>query len=312
MKEIFFKSASALWSTTNAAIRYAVEKKLFTPARLKARVISVGNIQAGGAGKTPLVAQIAKEAFERGLQSCILTRGYKGQWETQGGVLSPKDRSISSRLCGDEAALLHELCPHAFIGVGSDRVRQYELVLQKSKLPIDCVILDDGFQNWKIQKDVDVVALTSAKRDQTLFRDWDQELKKADLLVWTKGEDRPHDFGKPMARVRFRLPENQNKKQGYWLVTGIADGGFASYCSSEAGYQIRRHLQFRDHADYEESEIKKILKEASEHQCRVLTTGKDWVKWRELGISRSEVIVLEPELVFEEGRDIWTQILWGR
>jgi hypothetical protein len=50
---------------------------------------------------------------------------------------------------------------------------------------------------------------------------------------------------------------------------------------------------------------------ASAKGCRTATTGKDWVKWKESGIQDGSVIVLEPEAVFEEGRELWERILWG-
>ena len=71
--------ASALWSFGSALARGLASRGiLLKPVRLGVRVISVGNLQAGGAGKTPLVAHIAGEALARGLKVCILCRGYGG------------------------------------------------------------------------------------------------------------------------------------------------------------------------------------------------------------------------------------------
>ena len=282
--------------------------------QLGPRVISVGNIQAGGAGKTPLVAQIAKEATDRGLKTCILIRGYKSRWESLGGVILPGDTPVNTQDCGDEAALLHDLCPGVFLGVGADRVRQYHRVLEKVSGSLDLVILDDGFQNWRIHKDVEIVALTSVKRSQYLFRDWSRALRAADLLVWTKGDVKPSGYSdknkKSLVRVQYQLT-SLNEEGSFWLVTGIADGQSAYQLATRSGYRIERHLALHDHESYDEYSVQKIREQAMAAGCRVALTGKDWVKWRDLGVSRSEVAVLEPELRFEEGRENWSRILWG-
>ncbi len=304
--------ASFFWSAVNAGIRWAVQLNFLKPVRLPVRVISVGNLQVGGSGKTPLVAQIAQEAIQRGMGVCILTRGYRGKWESfrgEGGVICPGDPVVSSVLTGDEPALLHDLCPEAYLGVGLNRVRQFFQVLQKCSSQIDLVILDDGFQHWKIHKDVEVVALTSAQPTSFLFRDWARAVRQAHLLVWTKGEQRPPSFGKPMAKVRLTLPFAQ-VGQRIWLVTAVADNRAVCEQVLSLGYAVVCHIQKKDHDIYSLGEVQEILKQAHEARAQVVITGKDWVKWRDLGILPSQVLVLEPHLVFEEGREAWLQILW--
>ncbi len=301
--------ASTLWSTVSGVTREAARAGILKSVKLDSRVISVGNIQVGGAGKTPLVAQIAREAEERNLKVCILSRGYKGKWESEGGILFPEDGHVRASLSGDEPALLHELCPRAYIGVGANRIRQYYAILKKIQTKIDLVILDDGFQNWKIQKDLEIIALTSAKSRQVLFRDAFSALKYADLVVWTKGETCPNSGGKPVVRVRYQLPRAEGLDP-LWLVTGIADGQFAYSLALQSGYQISRYMYFADHASYDKAGVERLLHQASQVRCKIAVTGKDWVKWRDLGVSAERVVVFEPELIFESGKEIWSRILW--
>lgn len=281
-------------------------------AELDAPVISVGNIQAGGAGKTPLVAQIAREADERFKVACILSRGYGGEWETRGGVISPGDALHDPLECGDEPALLHELCPKAWIGIGADRAKSYLGIKNKLGAAPDIVILDDGFQHWKIKKTVEIVAVTSASAEQQIFRDTLESLSRAHLVVWTKGDRRPEiPAGVPLARVRFKLRTGDIQRK-YWLVTGIAGGGEAVESARSAGYEILKHIEFADHARYGLPGVSEILAQARAAGCAIALTGKDWVKWRALGIARDEVEVLEPEVIFEEGRENWNRVLWER
>lgn len=318
MNSLFVGLASGLWSTLSGVARFSARKGWLESVKLDARVISVGNIQVGGAGKTPLVAQIANESVHRGLKTCILSRGYKSKWEAEGGVIQPDSPACDAQACGDEAALLHDLCPKAYIGVGADRVRQFQAVQkqvrQNSGSPIDLVILDDGFQHWKIRKDVEVVALTSAKPSQILFRDFPHVAERADLLVWTKGDERPPSWNRPFVVIEFQLPQVSatHAQDNFWLVTGVADGASVSQMAAASGYRIVRHIQYSDHAGYNTSSVDKILEQASKNNARVLLTGKDWVKWRTLGTSSDEVTVIEPTVEIKEGKESWSRVLWGK
>ena len=328
MKIFYTYLISCLWSAINLGARIIRRAGLIESVRLDTRVISVGNIQVGGAGKTPLVAKIAREAHARGRTVCILARGYGGRWERAGGIILPADipaRADTGALvnlpappnpadCGDEPVLLHDLCPFAYLGVGADRVAQYRAVVaainrHQPGRRIDLVLLDDGFQHWRIQKDLEVVALTSLRPWQIIFRDGRRALREANLAVWTKGSRRPDSGGVPLVKAEYQLAPAPGTD--FCLVTGIADGTFAYELALRAGYRIRQHLCFADHARYDLSEILEILRKADAANERVLVTGKDWVKWRAHGISPADVTVIEPELILREGASTWSQILWG-
>lgn len=317
------RSASMIWSSLSAAARCAADRGWVASARLGARVVSVGNIQAGGAGKTPLVATIAREAHARGLRAVILCRGYGGAWERSGGVLPPRaadgEGAAAPRCadCGDEAALLRDLAPHAWIGVGADRARQFERVRAQAG-GVDLVVLDDGFQHYRIRKDVEIVALTSASPATMPHRDWVSSLRRAHLVVWTKGDDRPRGMGQAgaSARVRYRLAPAPAGFGPVWLVSGVGDSRSVERLSLESGYEVLRHVSFPDHARYAQPMVKELVDGAARAGARLAVTGKDWVKWREMDLGSSapslaKVVVLEPEIEWLEGKDRWNRALWG-
>lgn len=302
---------SFAWACVNATIRKLVQAGLLPATRLDARVVSVGNLQAGGAGKTPLVAQIAREAVARGISVCILTRGYKGLWEKQGGVIPPGTQAVNPDDCGDEPALLHDLVPEVWIGVGSNRRKQFEEVRFRAERNFDLVILDDGFQHWKIRKDLEVVALTSEKFGKRLFRDFPSAIGSGDLLVWTKGETSPSlAKGLSLVQLRYRLPKVADRPR-IWLITGVADPNSVDWLARKSGLLPERVISLSDHVRYDKNQILSWMTEARAQQCEIAVTGKDWVKWKALGISPSEVQVLEPELEFVAGRDLWERRLWA-
>jgi tetraacyldisaccharide 4'-kinase len=279
------------------------------------RVISVGNLQAGGAGKTPVVARIANEAAARGSSVCILTRGYRGRWEGPGGLLEPRERSgapANALECGDEPALLHELAPHAWIAVGADRAGQYARAVKAAGSRFDLVILDDGFQHWKVARDLDIVAITDLGPCQVPYRDFRHAIGQADLAVWTKGQ-RPRWISKEIPLVGMPMKIDPSADKGaVWLVTGIGDHAAAVETAREAGYRVARHLPFPDHAAYDIATVRQLLKESHAAGCRLAVTGKDWVKWKQVQVHPSEVIVLEPRLeLLEQDRPLWEKILWA-
>jgi tetraacyldisaccharide 4'-kinase len=313
MKSLLNLLLSHFWSFSSLLVQLGLRLRLLKSARLDAFVVSVGNLQVGGAGKTPLVAFLAQEAIARGKKVAILSRGYGGAWERAGGVIAPGDR-VDVQLSGDEAALIHWRVPEAWLGVGADRVRQWKEILARGFQP-DWVILDDGFQHWRIQKDLELVALTSLRRSEVLFRDWNWALRRAHLLIWTKGERMPWmPEGKPWSRIRYRIPAPHPGQARILLVTGVADGRQVQASLVDAGYSIAHHYRFPDHAEYPVAEVRSILNQAQKDLVSVAVTGKDWVKWKALGLSAEElerVLVIEPELDWLEGRSSWNRVLWG-
>jgi tetraacyldisaccharide 4'-kinase len=320
---------SLLWSSGSKIARVLADVGALHATKLDGYVISVGNIQAGGAGKTPLVAQIAREAIAKKKSVCILTRGYGSESETSGAVLEPKmDPKIEShdqvleilnpKKFGDEAVLLRDLVPKAWIAIGSDRIKQYQEACRLHQDPFDVVVLDDGFQHWKILRDCDVLAITSHSPDDTFHRDFVSEASRADLLVWTKGATPPGAmalFGKPSVKVRYALEvTDADRGHRYWLISAIGDAESFRETVESSGLSVARETKLSDHAEFSRSQIEKWLVDARTKNLKIAVTGKDWVKWRAFHTSRDmsdQVSVFEPKLVFETGRDAWERVLWS-
>jgi tetraacyldisaccharide 4'-kinase len=320
---------SLLWSSSSKIARVLANTGALHATKLDAYVISVGNLQAGGAGKTPLVAQIAREALAKQKSVCILTRGYGGECESTGALLKPQSAGadgtsiiLDPKKFGDEAVLLRDLAPGAWIAIGADRVSQYREACRVHGRPFDVAILDDGFQHWKILKDREILAVTSRSTSDTFHRDFVSEASRADLLVWTKGETRPQAVelsGKPSAKVRYTLEiTDKDRASRYWLVSAIGDAKSFRKTVETAGLEVVRETKLADHAAFSKSKIEAWLKEAQEKNCRIAVTGKDWVKWRvllkpgkKLPEMKDRISVFEPKLVFETGHEIWEKVLWS-
>ena len=315
MSKLHYWLGSKLWSTANRMVRHAKDKGWIEAVQLPSRVISVGNVQAGGTGKTPITIFLAKQAISKGLQVAILTRGYRSIWEKTGGIISPLDTTPSPYLCGDEVALIREQVKDVWIGVGADRIEQFEklcsIASMRGERQFDIVILEDGFQNYKIKKDLEIVTLTSEVFGEKLFRDELSAIEKNHLVVLTKGDYFPEGLNpeSPKVVVRYRYPKPAH--DSYLFVCALADPLIAKGSLIKAGYQIKSMASFSDHHPYTVDEVRVLIKEADALNWRVLITGKDWVKWRDLGVLEGSVTVIEPEVEFVSGEDIWNEKVWN-
>lgn len=301
---------SLLWSGVNRAARYARDRGLLESRKLPTYTVGIGNVQAGGAGKTPLTIRLARDAIAQGLQVAVLLRGYRGAWERTGGILSPYEPAPSPGLCGDEAALIRDQAPGVWVGVGADRIARFEDLQSAARLrtgrEFDLVILDDAFQHWKIRCDRYVVAVTDAKFGDRIFRDGYSAISPEDVVVLTKGERFPDELAAHPRRIRARYrtkPGDPSRR--YRFVAAIADPERARASLRDAGYAVADMTVFPDHHAFTLPEAEKIVEDAGALGMTVLLSGKDWVKWRALGIAVEAVEVVEPEVEILAGEELW-------
>ena len=122
---------------------------------LEEPVISVGGISMGGAGKTPLVELLATRLKDRGMQAAILTRGY-GRRSIEDALVIPAGVPVPSWKTGDEPQILLR-SGAAHIGIGSDR-HAVGCMIERT-LGAVVFLLDDGFQHWRLRRDLDIVLI---------------------------------------------------------------------------------------------------------------------------------------------------------
>ena len=119
------------------------------PVRLSAKVISVGNITLGGTGKTTLVEYLSKKLSSAGNKVAVLSRGYKRDSHLPG-----------AQGMGDEPAMLQGKLPQVKVIVDKNRIRAAQTAIRD--YASDILILDDGLQQWKIFKDLEIVTINAA------------------------------------------------------------------------------------------------------------------------------------------------------
>lgn len=162
--------------------------------RLPCTVISVGNIVAGGTGKTPTVIWIAKYLQSEGFQVGVLLRGYGREGPHSVSVISDGKQTLRSLTeSGDEAGMIARKLPSVPVVVGSDRYTAGLEVIRLWGHTNGVLILDDGFQRRQLARDVDLLTIDSSQPFGTgkllpagTLREPKSALRRADILLLTR------------------------------------------------------------------------------------------------------------------------------
>ena len=181
-----------------AQLRNAIfDRKLFKSWRSPIPVVSIGNLSAGGTGKTPLVDLVVKYYLSIGCKPAIISRGY--QRESKGVQLVSDGQKIilSSREAGDETAMLAWNNPDAIVVVSEKRKDAVTYIANRfaQRLP-GVIILDDAFQHRAIQRNLDIAVINTSepfKKAKMLpegrLREPLKNLSRANLIILNKITD---------------------------------------------------------------------------------------------------------------------------
>lgn len=291
--------------------------------RLGAPVISVGNLAVGGTGKTPLVALVAQTLQQAGFEPAVLSRGYKGDAEQTGLLVSDGQRILSQvRQCGDEPFLLARLLPGVPLAVGKDRRRSAGLVPPAQQLGKRIFILDDAYQHLRVHRDLDLLVLDATdpfagERPMPAgrLREPLSGIRRADWIILTRShlatglEETKAEVGRrhPSARlftvhhapaalidVRSGLrPLEELSGAPVIALAGIGKPQLFSEDIRRMGIEVTEEAFFADHHWFTQKELDHILARLSTGPARaVLTTEKDSVRLESLRFGQGQVFAL--------------------
>jgi tetraacyldisaccharide 4'-kinase len=138
--------------------RLFYKKNILTSKRLPCPIISIGNITLGGTGKTPMTIYVVQALKKLGYKVAVISRGYKGSAEKIGGIVSDgKVLLMTPDISGDEPYMMAKKLKDVPVIVGKNRFMAGRMAI--SKFDPDVIVLDDGFQHLKLQRDLDIVLL---------------------------------------------------------------------------------------------------------------------------------------------------------
>jgi len=179
----------------------------------KIPVISIGNIQVGGSGKTPFVAALIKLLLKNNIQPLIITRGYKRNTKKQ--IILNNIKNYSVEEVGDEPYYLKTLFNEVPIIIDHNKRRAINTA--NTMTNIDYIILDDGYQSRYIKRDIDIVLINTWQEKQNFhimplgyLREKISNLNRADFIYTTKGNK---------SKKLFSQYKTKNLQINYQIIT---------------------------------------------------------------------------------------------
>ncbi len=248
------------------------------------RTISIGNLAVGGTGKTPMVIWLCQQFEKRDLKVGVLTRGYRRTGGSDVQILSA-GAEIAIEATGEEPTLILQNTK-AIVGIGSDRWQTWQQM--KSKSAPDVVLLDDGFQHWRLDRDADIVLIDSLDpcRGGVLplgrLREPFSSLRRATAVVITRAtaereyaglvsEIRRHNAAAPIFRARTVARRPDVDLSSFGAFCGLGQPEAFRRTLQELGLKPAFFVVFPDHHHYTAAEIAAL----KARTAALVTTEKD-------------------------------------
>ncbi len=251
------------------------------------KIICIGNILAGGVGKTPIVRAVAEF-----LDAPVVMRGYK--------------KSAKTGNSGDEAMMLSRNGLQVHVGDRKSNI----ILLNKQNKDDTPIVMDDGFQNPKIKKDISILVFDQGLGFGNGFllpagplREPRFAVKKADAIIVIRNKK---------INKRFKLPENIPVFYAYGKTVSPYDEDEKLYAFAGIGYpkkffsalkNLAGKKSFSDHYQYTDKDINSLIEIARKKNAKLITTEKDWVR---LPVElRNEIKYARLDMIIDDNFWIW-------
>jgi tetraacyldisaccharide 4'-kinase len=279
--------------------------------------VVVGNLQAGGSGKTPMIEYLIRQ-YSLHRPVAVISRGYGRK--TRGFILAG-EQSTPDQIGDEPFQMFHKFGEKVPFAVGEERILAIPSLLAE-RPETELIFLDDAFQHLPLQAKTYILL---SEFSRPFFKDYPFPVgylregrgaaKRADLLIFTKcpeylGELEQADFCKkaqaylrPGTWIGFTCIEYHwtlEEVDTYWLVSGLANPAYFSE-AAKAKVNVIGESHFSDHHDYNEQDVLGIINQVKSKSngksTAILTTEKDYHKlnkpefkhlWAENQIARVE------------------------
>ena len=339
-------AASKLYGWAGWLDRLAYQNGWKTVKSVNGRVVCIGNITAGGTGKTTAVLLAATLLAKKGMRVAIVSRGYKRQQKSKEAVVLFDNPDADWRMAGDEPFMMSRVLSQYKVPVviAADRALAATEALRRFTSQI--VLLDDGLQHHRLKRDANII-LVDAKNPfgngyllpYGNLREPLEGLKRAALIILTHCDQAtPRELEDIKDKIReyndtVEILESEHKPEYYFDIcqsrkVGLDEvkGKAACFCAlghpetfektlENLGLTLAQKWRFPDHQFYTEDHLRTF--EETRNGLPLVTTFKDFVKfpdnWRE--ILTKDVYVLSVNLKIRGGEkeeDKLEQVLYPK
>ena len=274
------------------------------PLKVRSVVICVGNLTAGGVGKSPIVAALRDDLEQKTqLRVATLSRGYKGKLK---GPLKVDPELHTAEDVGDEPIMLAQ---SGESWIGADRAATGQ---QMSNDGVDIIIMDDGHQNPSLHKDLSLVVVDASSGfgnghvipKGPLREPVDEGLARADAIVVMGYGSPPDEITKsslPKFNAVLTASETPPQKP-YVAFAGIGRPEKFFDTLRALDVDVRDAVPFPDHHNYSSGDLSYLRKLAADSEATLITTDKDLARLK--NDARHGIVTLPVEIVFDDRADL--------
>ncbi len=328
--------------------RFLYNVRILRDSTVGVQVIAIGNLTVGGTGKTPVVEKFARELKDAGRNVAILSRGYRSKPPPLGRrvmnrllfrdeseppriVSDGKSLLLNSEVAGDEPYMLASNLKDVVVLVDKDRVKAGRYAIEK--FGCDTLLLDDGFQYWKLRGRRHDVVLVDCQQPfgnehmlpRGTLREPPEHLARASTIFLTKSDGKTAELRKrihslnPKAGIiecihhplyfedvftgeRMDLDFLKGRKVG--SLSGIAQPESFERSLASLGAQVVYAKRFADHHRYTQQEILNAINRGKKRQADfILTTQKDAVRFPKIDRRDLPIYFMRVEIKILNGAD---------
>ncbi len=269
-----------------------VQNKNNKKKKFKIKTICVGNIYVGGTGKTSLSIKLNKILSKNKIKSCFIKKYYKNQVDEQKILRKNGELFISHK--------------------------RVDAIEEAEKKNYDVAILDDGLQDNSIKYDLNFVCFNNINwigNGMTIpsgpLREKIENLKNYQHIFLNGNLENLEFLKKQILNINPKIiihigkykPTNLddfNKAQKYMAFSGIGNHQTFISMLKNYGLNILKHLEFPDHYQYSNTDIRLILNEANKSNCKIITTEKDYFRLNNIFTDQIQYIKTELQIIDEE------------
>ena len=330
------------------ARRFLYNVRIFRDSTLGVQVIAIGNLTVGGTGKTPVVEKFARVLQDQGRTVAILSRGYRSKpppltkrvWDkilfrgdsTPPRVVSDgKSLLLDSETAGDEPYMLASNLKDVVVLVDKDRVKSGRYAIEK--FGCDTLLLDDGFQYWKLRgRRHDVVLIDRQQpfgNEQLLprgtLREPPSHLARATTIFITKSDGNTAELRKRIGQYNstagiiecihaplYFEDVFSGEQQGLELLQGKKIASLSGIAQPESfeqsliklGGELVYSKRFADHHRFTQQEILNTINRSKKRQAQaIITTQKDAVRFPKIDRRDLAIYFMRVEIKILSGAD---------